>query len=168
MKLSINILKEPEAFVKEFAKNKGKKLSNFVSNVSFLPYLIPAMSFSTIYLAVSSTDMFNFLYRSIPLLIIVGAVKFLPFATRSGTNAMLQLSNEIEEAAIIVRVPWWKRMVRVLFPIQKSSFISGYLLPFISMTNYIIVSTILLTIISTILLYKFISNHIFSFQILYN
>ena len=114
------------------AKNKGKKLSNFVSNVSFLPYLIPAMSFSTIYLAVSSTDMFNFLYRSIPLLIIVGAVKFLPFATRSGTNAMLQLSNEIEEAAIIVRVPWWKRMVRVLFPIQKSSFISGYLLPFIS------------------------------------
>ena len=114
------------------AKNKGKKLSNFVCNVSFLPYLIPAMSFSTIYLAVSSTDMFNFLYRSIPLLIIVGAVKFLPFATRSGTNAMLQLSNEIEEAAIIVRVPWWKRMVRVLFPIQKSSFISGYLLPFIS------------------------------------
>ena len=114
------------------AKNKGKKLSNFVSNVSFLPYLIPAMSFSTIYLAVSSTDMFNFLYRSIPSLIIVGAVKFLPFATRSGTNAMLQLSNEIEEAAIIVRVPWWKRMVRVLFPIQKSSFISGYLLPFIS------------------------------------
>ena len=113
------------------AKNKGKKLSNFVSDVSFLPYLIPAMSFSTIYLAVSSTDMFNFLYRSIPLLIIVGAVKFLPFATRSGTNAMLQLSNEIEEAAIIVRVPWWKRMVRVLFPIQKSSFISVYLLPFI-------------------------------------
>jgi hypothetical protein len=51
------------------AKNKGKKLSNFVSNISFLPYLIPAMSFSTIYLAVSSTNMFNFLYRSIPLLI---------------------------------------------------------------------------------------------------
>ena len=114
------------------AKNKGKKLSDFVSNISFLPYLIPAMSFSTIYLAVSSTNMFSFLYRSIPLLIIVGSIKFLPFATRSGTNAMLQLSNEIEEAAIIVAVPWWKRMVKVLFPIQKSSFISGYLLPFIS------------------------------------
>ena len=114
------------------AKNKGKKLSNFVSNISFLPYLIPAMSFSTIYLAVSSTSLFSFLYRSVPLLIIVGSIKFLPFATRSGTNAMLQLSNEIEEAAIIVRVPWWKRMVKILFPIQKSSFISGYLLPFIS------------------------------------
>ena len=84
------------------------------------------------YTSVSSTNMFSFLYRSIPLLIIVGSIKFLPFATRSGTNAMLQLSNEIEEAAIIVAVPWWKRMVKVLFPIQKSSFISGYLLPFIS------------------------------------
>ena len=63
------------------AKNKRSKLANYVSNVSFLPYLIPAMSFSTIYLAVSSTDAFSFLYRSIPLLIIVGSIKFLPFAT---------------------------------------------------------------------------------------
>jgi iron(III) transport system permease protein len=61
-----------------------------------------------------------------------GGVKFIPFASRSGTNAMLQLSGEIEEAAIIVGTPWWKRMVRIIFPIQKSSFISGYLLPFIS------------------------------------
>lgn len=114
------------------AKNRGKKLANFVSNVSFLPYLIPAMSFSTIYLAISSTNAFSFLYRSIPLLIIVGSIKFLPFASRSGTNAMLQLSNEIEEAAVIVGVPWWKRMLKILFPIQKSSFISGYLLPFVS------------------------------------
>ena len=45
---------------------------------------------------------------------------------------MLQLSGEIEEAAIITGCPWIKRMTRVIFPIQKSSFISGYLLPFIS------------------------------------
>ena len=45
---------------------------------------------------------------------------------------MLQLSNEIEEAAVIQNIPWVKRMVRIIFPIQKSSFLSGYLLPFIS------------------------------------
>ena len=84
------------------------------------------------------------------ILIIVGSIKFLPFATRSGTNAMLQLSNEIEEAAIIVGVPWWKRMVRVLFPIQKSSFISGYLLPFISCMRELSLF-VLLTSSSTIL-----------------
>ena len=32
----------------------------------------------------------------------------------------------------MLNVPWWKRMTRVLFPIQKASFMSGYLLPFIS------------------------------------
>ncbi len=56
---------------------------------------------------------------------------------------MLQLSGEIEEAAIIVNTPWIKRMTRVIFPIQKSSFLSGYLLPFIScMREYTLFSLI--------------------------
>ena len=114
------------------AKNRGSHLANYVANVVFFPYLIPAMSFSAVYLAVSCTKAFSFLYESVLLLIVVGSIKFLPFASRSGTSAMLQVSGEIEEAAIIVGVPWWKRMIKVLFPIQKSSFISGYLLPFIS------------------------------------
>ena len=114
------------------AKNRGSHLANYVANVAFFPYLIPAMSFSAVYLAVSCTKAFSFLYESVLLLIVVGSIKFLPFASRSGTSAMLQVSGEIEEAAIIVGVPWWKRMIKVLFPIQKSSFISGYLLPFIS------------------------------------
>ena len=71
-------------------------------------------------------------FKKLILSSIVGCVKFLPFASRSGTNAMLQLSGEIEEAAIITGCPWIKRMTKILFPIQKSSFISGYLLPFIS------------------------------------
>ena len=45
---------------------------------------------------------------------------------------MLQLGNEIEESAIIMGIPWWKRMVRIIIPIQKTSILSGYLLPFIS------------------------------------
>lgn len=114
------------------ARNRGSKLANYVSNVAFFPYLIPAMSFSAVYLAISCTQAFSFLYESVFLLMLVGSIKFLPFASRSGTNAMLQVSGEIEEAAIIVGVPWWKRMLKVLFPIQKSSFISGYLLPFVS------------------------------------
>lgn len=132
------------------AKKRGSRLANYVSNLAFLPYLIPAMSFATIYLIMSYTKALSFLNGSLLLLIIVGSIKFLPFASKSGTNAMLQLSNEIEEAAIIVGVPWWKRMVRVLFPIQKSSFISGYLLPFVSCMRELTLF-VLLTGSSTIL-----------------
>jgi iron(III) transport system permease protein len=114
------------------SRKRGSRLARWVSNMAFFPYLIPAMSFGAVYLSVSYTGTFAFLRGTLLLLIIVGSVKFLPFASKSGANAMMQLSGEIEEAAIIMGVPWWKRMLRVLFPIQKASFMSGYLLPFIS------------------------------------
>ena len=121
--------------------NRRSRLTNYVGTVSFLPYLIPALSFGAVFFSLMKLPAFNFLdgtnnlenlWACVPIVVIVGGVKFIPFASRSGTNAMLQLSGEIEEAAIIVGVPWWKRMVRIIFPIQKSSFMSGYLLPFIS------------------------------------
>ena len=122
------------------SKKRHSRFANFVSSLAFLPYLIPSLSFSAVFLAVVKTEAFNFLDVSTTLkessaiivCIIIGGIKFLPFASRSGTNAMLQLSGEIEEAAIITGCSWGKRMTRILFPIQKSSFISGYLLPFIS------------------------------------
>ncbi|MDE7454747.1 MAG: iron ABC transporter permease [Clostridia bacterium] len=118
------------------ARKRSSKLATWVSNLAFFPYLIPSMCFGAVYLALSLSPGFNWLQNSTTtlfiLLILVGSVKFMPFASRTGTNAMLQLSGEIEEAAIMMNVPWWKRMTHVLFPIQKSSFMSGYLLPFIS------------------------------------
>ena len=105
---------------------RGTRLSTLVNNLAFFPYLMPSMAFAKRNLFIPS------LYGSFALLVIVGAVKYLPFASRAGMNAMLQLSNEIEEAGLIIGIPWWKRMTRIIFPIQKSSFLSGYLLPFIS------------------------------------
>ena len=120
--------------------NRRGKLTSYVGNVSFLPYLIPALSFGAVFFSLIKSPTFSFLDASttgseisaMAICIIVGGVKFIPFASRSGTNAMLQLSGEIEEAAVIVGTPWHKRMTRIIFPIQKASFISGYLLPFIS------------------------------------
>lgn len=112
------------------AKKRGSKLSAWLSGLAFFPYLIPTMAFGAIWLAVSSRIVV--LKGTFFLLVLVGSIKYLPFASRSGTTAMMQLSGEIEEAAIIVGAPWHVRMARILFPIQKSSFISGYLLPFVS------------------------------------
>lgn len=113
------------------SKRRKNKDAQFVNGMAFLPYLMPSISLSAIFF--SLTTHVNWLY-SMPFLvcIIVGVLKYIPFASRSSLNAMLQLSNEIEEAALIQNVPWWKRMTRIIFPIQKSAFLSGYLLPFIS------------------------------------
>lgn len=111
-------------------RRRGTRLSSWVSGLAFFPYLIPAMAFGAIYLAIASN--FSFLTNSFLVLVLVGSVKYLPFATKSGTNAMLQLSPEIEEAATIFGVSWWKRMTKIIIPIQKASIISGFLLPFVS------------------------------------
>ena len=116
------------------AKKRGSKLSTIVNNLTFFPYLIPSMAFGAIFLSMFAVrrGFIPALYGSFWLLVIVGTVKYLPFATRSSVNAMLQLSGEIEEAGTIMGVGWIKRMTRIIFPIQRSTFISGYLLPFIS------------------------------------
>ena len=57
------------------------------------------------------------------------------FGIKSAAHTFFNKSPKdlkIEEAAVIQGVSWWKRMVKIIFPIQKTSFLSGYLLPFIS------------------------------------
>ena len=122
------------------SKRRGSRLAKLADNLAFLPYLMPSMAMGAAFLAIGAA---MGLSKTMTLLILVGAIKYLPFASRSGINAMLQLSKEIEEAALIVNVPWWKRMVRIIFPIQKSTFISGYLLPFTSCMRELSLFTLL-------------------------
>ena len=124
-------------------RRRGSWLSHAVENLAFFPYLMPAMAFGTIYLAVATSGSFKWLYGSFFLLGLVAAVKFLPFASRSGVNSMMQIAPEIEEAATIFGVPWVTRMRRILFPIQKSAIISGYLLPVINVMREVALFTLL-------------------------
>lgn len=124
-------------------RRRGARLARFVESMAFFPYLIPSIAFATIYLAVSSSGSFSFLYNSFLLLVIVAGVKYLPFASRGGINSMLQISEEIEEAAIVLGVPWHKRLFKILLPIQKTSIMSGYLLPFITCMREVDLFTLL-------------------------
>ena len=113
------------------AKNRRSKWANYVNSMAFLPYLMPSIAVGVAFFILFSNQYVN-LFNTYALLIIAGTVKYIPFASRSSLNSMLQLSGEIEEAAIIQDVPWIKRMTRIIIPIQKSSIISGYLLPFMT------------------------------------
>ena len=113
------------------AKQRRSKWANYVNSVAFLPYLMPSIAVGAAFFVLLSSEKIN-LFNTYWILIIVGTVKYIPFASRSSLNSMLQLSGEIEEAAIIQDIPWSKRMLRIIIPIQKSSIISGYLLPFMT------------------------------------
>ncbi len=113
------------------AKNRRSRGANSVNSMAFLPYLMPSIAVGAAFFVLFSNEHVN-LFNTYTLLIIAGTIKYIPFASRSSLNSMLQLSGEIEEAAIIQNIPWIKRMTRIIIPIQKSSIISGYMLPFMT------------------------------------
>ena len=113
------------------SKNRYGKLASYVNSMAFLPYLMPSVAVGAAYFILFSSGKVN-LFNTYTALVIVGTVKYIPFASRSSLNSMLQLSNEIEESAIIQDIPWIKRMTKIIIPIQKSSIVSGFLLPFMT------------------------------------
>ncbi|NLI22976.1 MAG: iron ABC transporter permease [Clostridiales bacterium] len=111
------------------SKKRRSRWATYVNNIAFLPYLMPSLAVGVAFFIFgSSAGIFN----TYLLLILAGTVKYIPFASRSSLNSMLQLSGEIEEAAVIQNISWFRRMTRIIIPIQKSSIISGYLLPFMT------------------------------------
>jgi len=113
------------------SKNRRSKWANYVNSVAFLPYLMPSIAVGAAFFVLFSNEHIN-LFNTYTILIVTGTIKYIPFASRASLNSMLQLSGEIEESAIIQDIPWIKRMTRIIIPIQKSSIISGYLLPFMT------------------------------------
>lgn len=117
------------------SRKRKSKFASFVNGLAFFPYLMPSISLSLVFFLLATSmkmPVSTSLTTGIIVCVIVGTIKYIPFASRSSLNAMMQVSGEIEEAAVIQDTKWGKRMTRILFPIQKSAFISGYLLPFIS------------------------------------
>ena len=98
------------------AKGRGKFHGKLVEQLVFIPYLIPSVA----------------LYGTFTLLTLVSVVKHLPFAARAGTSNMLQISGELEEAATIEGAGFFRRFVKIVFPLSKGGFISGFMLIFVS------------------------------------
>lgn len=121
------------------AKGRGKLHGKIVEQMVFIPYLIPSIAFGGIYLSMFSRPQTLFgvtlipsLYGLFALLTLTSVVKHLPFAARAGTSNMLQIGNELEEAATIAGAGFFKRLTRIVFPLSKGGFLSGFMLIFVS------------------------------------
>ena len=121
------------------AKGRGRLHGKLVEQLVFIPYLIPSVAFGGIYLSMFSQPQQIFgvtlvpaLYGTFALLSLVSVVKHLPFAARAGTSNMLQISGELEEAATIEGAGFFRRFVKIVFPLSKGGFISGFMLIFVS------------------------------------
>jgi iron(III) transport system permease protein len=113
---------------------EGTFLSSALRQLSFLPYLIPGISFAAASLSLFAVPRgpIPALYGTGALLVLVLIVTHLPYSSRSGISAMTQLGREPEEAAQICGAGWLARLRRIVIPIQRGPLVVGILLPFIS------------------------------------
>lgn len=109
-------------------------MSAYLRQVSFLPYLIPGLAFSAAFLTLFAVRRgpIPSLYGTPILLVLVMIVVYLPYASRSGISAMTQQGYEPEEAAMVLGAPFWRRITKIVVPLQKGALITGILLPFIT------------------------------------
>ncbi|TVR85973.1 MAG: iron ABC transporter permease [Spirochaetaceae bacterium] len=126
---------------------RGRRLSRYLDQLSFMPYLMPSIAFGSIFLALFAVQRgpIPSLYGTFTLLVIASSVKYLPYSSRAGIGAMMQVGPELEEAAVMVGARWTTRMRRIIFPLQKSAFFSGLLLPFISAMRELSLVVLLVT-----------------------
>ena len=134
------------------AKGRGKLHGKVVEQLVFIPYLIPSIAFGGIFLSMFSRPQQLFgvtlvpsLYGTFALLTITSVVKHLPFASRAGTSNMLQIGGELEEAAEIAGAGFFKRFIRIVFPLSKGGFISGFMLIFVSIMKELDLIILLMT-----------------------
>jgi iron(III) transport system permease protein len=115
-------------------KGRGTRLSKLVEQLAFIPYVIPGIAFGAVYIAMFAKKMgpLPALYGTFALLVIVSVAKHLPYSSRSGVSAMMQVGRELEEAGQVAGANVLQRFMRIIFPLTSSGFISGFLLTFIT------------------------------------
>ena len=111
-----------------------RPLAVFLRQVTFMPYLVPGIAFAAAYLSLFAVARgpVPALYGTALILILALMADQMPYASRAGISAMMQLGKDPEEAAQVVGAGWLRRMRSIVIPIQKGSLVTGILLPFIS------------------------------------
>ena len=115
-------------------RGRGTRLSKLLEGMAFAPYIFPSIALGAIYLGMFSTDFgpIPALYGTFALLVIITTVKNLPFSSRTGISAMLQIDKSLEETARVQGIGWFRRMWKIIIPMSTSGLMAGMLLTFIT------------------------------------
>ncbi len=115
-------------------RSRVQGVANFLRHVTFFPYLVPGIAFAVAYLSLFAVQRgpIPALYGTGLILILALTADQMPYSSRAGISAMMQLGKDPEEAAQITGAGWLRRMLGIVIPIQKGALVAGTLLPFIS------------------------------------
>ena len=120
-------------------RGRGKWYGHTIDQLVFIPYLIPSVAFSAVYIAMfikpKLGGLIPSLYGTFFLILLVSVVKYFPFASKSGSATMLQINTELEEAAELAGAGFFRRIAQIVLPLAKNGFMSGFVLTFINIAK---------------------------------
>ncbi len=115
-------------------RGRGTRISKSLEAVSFAPYVFPSIAMGAIYLGMFARRIgpIPALYGTFALIVLIVVVKNMPFSSRTGISAILQIDKSLEEVAQLEGLRWFKRFRMIIFPLARSGFFSGMILTFIT------------------------------------
>jgi len=101
---------------------RGRRILDFLG---FAPIAIPSV-------VLGATFFWFYLIVPLPLigtLTIIGLAyltKFMPVALRFVSASMMQIHSELDEAALVAGVPWWRNFLKVILPLLKPGLLAAW------------------------------------------
>ncbi len=128
-------------------RNRGSWISTLLDQISFLPFLFPSIAFGAMYLSMFAIPHgpIPALYGTFTLLVLVSVFKRLPYSVRTGTSAVTQIGQELEEAAEIQGASWFRRIHRVVLPLATSGVVAGMMVSFVGIMRELSLIILLIT-----------------------
>jgi iron(III) transport system permease protein len=122
-------------------------LSAAITQVSFLPLLIPGIAFGAAYIAFLGAPIgpFPALYGTFALLVIAGTAYLLPFSVQTGRAVIQQVSGELEESARLTGASLGRRMLAITVPLAIRGLAAGGLLIFVKIIRDLSLVVLLFT-----------------------
>lgn len=105
------------------SKIPGRKV---LDGLAFMPLVVPGLvmglALSFVYLRSPIP-----IYGTLFILLISYCTRYLPYGMRYSVTSMQQISNELEESALVNGASWWQTFRRVLLPLLMPGLIAGWI-----------------------------------------
>lgn len=134
-------------------RHKVPVLSSLVSQLSFLPMLLPGIAFAAAYIALYGAPIgpLPALYGTKLLLALALTAAMLPFAVQTGRATVAQISGDIDEAARMTGAGFFRRLGAITIPLAARGLVAGLLISFVNIIGDLAITILLFTPTSPLL-----------------
>ncbi len=129
------------------ARYREGAMSAAITQISFLPLLVPGIAFGAAYIAYLGAPIgpLPALYGTFALLVIAGTAYLLPFAVQTGRAVIQQVGGELEESARLTGAGFARRLAAITVPLAIRGLAAGGILIFVKIVRDLSLVVLLFT-----------------------